>query len=258
MRLILQAGLWLLAVAALFGSTAQAAPVVITENGAVVENLTTSEAIIVQANDVTLRNVTAHRLWHQRPYQGLIVTDSVFVGDDPTDYIGAVVQPNTLIERTEIKGHKDGLYIETGGKVTVRDTLIDITSDVADNHSDGVTLPFDSNFNGTADFLFEAVVVWAEGKTASFNQQAKPVTVVNSRWSGTVYAAEGSSYQGWAQNPDAFRLYGRPVPWQVPWSTFDAVVDRNVRPLSEAPPIPEPTAMTVLALVGLAMIRPKI
>lgn len=209
-------------------------PFLITDDGTVIDGLVTDQLIVVQANDVTLRNVSADRLWHQRPYTGLTVSNSEFLGQDPASHIGLIVQPDTLVENVTITGHKDGLYIETGGSVTVLDSFIDIRSDLPDNHSDGVTLPFAQNFNGDADFVFDGVTVLAEDKTAAFNQQGLPVTVVDSVWSGSVYAAEGSVYEGQALNPGDVRLYGRPVPWEIPQEAFDAAVDYDVLPLGTA------------------------
>jgi hypothetical protein len=217
------------------GAVAQSEPepLVISEDGAVIEDLVTDQKLLVLANDVTLINVVADRVMQRRPFEGLTVIDSVFAGSDPADNIGAVLQPDTLFDNVIITGHKDGLYIETGGSVTVRDSLIDIRSDLPDNHSDGITLPFAQNFNGEADFVVENTTVWAEGKTAAFNQQGLPLNVVNSVWSGSVYAAEGSRYSGAAQNPDDVRIFGRPVPWEVPRETFDALVDYDVSLLTD-------------------------
>jgi hypothetical protein len=231
---------------------ARAAPILITDDGTVVDGLVTDDLIEIRANNVTLRNVEADRVWHRRGFRGLTVTDSTFTGSGTTDYIGLILQPDSYVSGVVITGHKDGLYIETGGKVRVRDTFIDIRSDRPDNHSDGITLPFAQNFNGVADFIIEDSQVYAAGKTASFNQQGLPLKVVNTAWSGTVYAAEGSRYTGWSDNPEfGWRLYGRPVPWVTSQEQFDAVVDYDVRPLAE---YPEP-ASAVLSLAGLFALR---
>jgi hypothetical protein len=206
---------------------------VVTEG--VVEDVIVNGQIQVRGSDVTLRNVQAQTLWQVRGNSGLEIYDSSFVSPDTGSGFGMVLQPDALVQDTLVQGHKDGIYFETGGPGTLRNVHVDIRSDLPDNHSDGITLPFAPNYSGVAGFVIEDSTIWAEGKTAAINQQGIPVTVVNSEWSGAIYTNPGSRFiDSFADNPDDVRLLGDVVPWEVSWEEFNEQVLYDVQALDSA------------------------
>ncbi len=201
----------------------------VTRDNTTLENLAISDKLIIRANNVTLRNVSANRMVQARPFRGLLVEDCQFHGNNLQDNMGMVLQPDTRVYRTSVRGHKDGVYFETGGPILLDQVEVDIRSVFPDNHSDGVTCPFERNFNGNSNFVIQNSRIWAEGKTAAFNQQGRPMLVRNSAWSGPVYTCTGSRFENsQATNPDAVRFHGKVVPWKVSWETFHAGVHWDV------------------------------
>ncbi len=218
------------------GRTPHAGDLEIFAAGSTVENLDISGQLIIRTSNVTVRNVHAYQLEHRRGNTGLNVYDCEFVSPTVGTGMGMTLQPNTLVEDTQVLNQKDGIYCEVGGPVTLRRVTVDITNNIPDNHDDGITLPFTANYNGVNGFLIEDSTIWAEGKTAAFNQQGRPLTVTGSQWSGAVYSCPGSSYtSSFAQDPDNVRYLGDVVPWEVSWETFHDNVVYQVTQLGQAP-----------------------
>ena len=214
---------------------------VVRENGAVVRDLHVTGAIIIEASDVTVLNCRADRLWHKKASNrgdvlgGLRVADCEFVGSDAREGMGMVLQRRSVVERTTVRGHKDGIYFETGGPGLLSHVEVDIRSPFPDNHSDAVTLSFVEGLKGTdQQLVIEHSRIWAEGKTAAFNQQGIPLTVRDTMWSGSAYTCPGSRFlNSAAKNPKNVRHLGKVVPWKTSWEVFHRDIEWDVVQLTE-------------------------
>lgn len=129
---------------------------VVTEDGAVLENLHITGSVKVEANDVTIRNSLIDATTSRYPVQvmgevtGLVIEDSEIDGNG-TGTI-AILKKNYTLRRVDIHSVMDGPRIE-GANVLIEDSWIHDLTRVEGGHHDAIQIRQGSNIRITGNTL---------------------------------------------------------------------------------------------------------